>query len=102
MNETTAGTAFCSRCGAGLARDAGFDELVLPGGQVLRSVGVAYGLWALCLVGVAGVHRFYTRKYITGVIWLLTWGLLGLGSLIDLFLISGMVERVNRRFAVRL
>lgn len=101
MNPLTAGTAFCARCGAALARDVGFDEMVLPGGQVLRSVGVAYGLWALCLVGVAGLHRFYAGKYITGVIWLLTWGLLGIGTVIDLFLISGMVERANRRLAAR-
>jgi TM2 domain-containing membrane protein YozV len=61
----------------------------------MRSLGAAYGLWALCLLGVAGVHRFYCGKPITGVIWLLSWGLLGLGSLIDLFLIPGMVERRN-------
>jgi TM2 domain-containing membrane protein YozV len=63
----------------------------------MRSVGVAYGLWALCIVGVAGIHRFYLGKPITGVIWLLTWGIFGLGSLIDLFLIPGMVENQNRR-----
>ncbi|MBI5863212.1 MAG: TM2 domain-containing protein [Planctomycetes bacterium] len=63
----------------------------------MRSMGAAYGLWALCLIGVAGVHRFYSGKYITGVIWFLTWGLLGLGSLLDLLLIPGMIERANRR-----
>lgn len=64
----------------------------------MRSVGAAYGLWALCLVGVAGVHRFYMGKWITGLIWLFTWGLLGLGSLIDLILIPEMVERRNARY----
>jgi TM2 domain-containing membrane protein YozV len=66
----------------------------------MRSVGVAYGLWALCIVGVAGVHRFYVGKWITGLIWLLTWGLLGLGSLIDLILIPGMVERWNWKYGL--
>ncbi len=63
----------------------------------MRSVGAAYGLWALCIVGVAGVHRFYLGKWVTGLIWLLTWGLLGIGSLIDLILIPEMVERRNAR-----
>ena len=65
----------------------------------MRSVGVAYGLWALCIVGVAGIHRFYAGKPITGIIWLLTWGLLGIGLVIDLFLIPGMIEDANRRLA---
>ena len=65
----------------------------------MRSVGLAYGLWALCLVGVAGVHRFYAGKYITGTIWLFTWGVAGIGLFIDLFLIPGMIEQANRRLA---
>jgi TM2 domain-containing membrane protein YozV len=65
----------------------------------MRSVGLAYGLWALCLVGVAGVHRFYAGKYVTGTIWLFTWGLAGIGLFIDLFLIPGMIERKNRALA---
>jgi TM2 domain-containing membrane protein YozV len=69
--------------------------------MAMRSVGAAYGLWALCLVGVAGVHRFYAGKPVTGVVWLLTWGLLGLGLLIDLLLIPGMIERRNARFGLR-
>lgn len=64
----------------------------------MRSVGAAYGLWALCIVGVAGVHRFYLGKWVSGLIWLLTWGLLGIGSLVDLILIPGMVERRNARY----
>jgi TM2 domain-containing membrane protein YozV len=65
----------------------------------MRSVGLAYGLWALCLVGVAGIHRFYAGKYITGTSWLFTWGLLGVGLFIDLFLIPGLIERKNRALA---
>ena len=65
----------------------------------MRSVGMAYLLWALTFVAVAGVHRFYAGRYITGFIWLLTWGLFGIGTIIDLFLIPGMIERHNRRLA---
>jgi TM2 domain-containing membrane protein YozV len=62
-------------------------------------VGVAFGLWALFIVGFAGIHRFYAGRYVTGVIWLFTWGLAGIGSFVDLFLISGMVEEKNLELA---
>jgi TM2 domain-containing membrane protein YozV len=42
----------------------------------------------LCLfVGVLGVHRFWVGKIGTGILWLLTGGLLGIGALIDLIMI---------------
>ena len=61
----------------------------------MRSTGVSYLLWLLCFVGLCGVHRFYNGKWITGLIWLFTGGLLLIGQIIDLFLIPGMVERNN-------
>ena len=51
--------------------------------------------WFTCLVGICGAHRFYLRRYVSGVIWLPTLGLLGIGQFIDLFLINGMVAREN-------
>jgi len=96
---SAAGVQFCPRCGGALPaiRTGEFGEAFLPSGHVLRSVGVGYGLWALWLLGLAGIHRFYAGKYITGVIWLLTWGVFGIGQIIDLFLMSGMIENANRR-----
>lgn len=62
----------------------------------MRSTGTAYLLWFTCFIGVCGIHRFYTGRVVTGVIWLLTGGLLLIGQIIDLFLIPGMVESANR------
>ncbi len=61
----------------------------------MRSVGVSYLLWLLCFLGLCGIHRFYNGKWVTGLLWLLTGGLLMIGQIIDLFLIPGMVRHAN-------
>jgi TM2 domain-containing membrane protein YozV len=60
---------------------------------------MAYLLWLGCFFGFCGLHRFYVGKPITGLLWLFTLGLLGLGQLIDLILIPGLVDQANRRAA---
>jgi len=63
----------------------------------MRSAGTAYILWLLCFVGLCGMHRLYAGKVFTGLLWLFTFGLLGLGQFIDLFLIPNMIDRNNYR-----
>ncbi len=56
---------------------------------------VGYALWVL---GFTGSHRFYYGKPVTGTIWFFTLGLLGIGWLIDLFLIPSMDRQADFRF----
>ncbi len=56
---------------------------------------IGYILW---LFGFTGSHRFYYGKPLSGTIYFLTLGLLGIGWLIDLFLIPAMDRQANLRF----
>lgn len=56
---------------------------------------IGYILW---IFGFTGAHRFYFGKPISGTVWLLTAGLLGVGWLVDLFLIPSMDRRAGVRF----
>ncbi len=65
----------------------------LPGDTHSKTVG--YLLW---LLGFTGAHRFYYGKPVTGTLWFFTLGLLGVGWLIDLFLIPSMDRQADLRF----
>ena len=54
-----------------------------------RNVGTAYLLWLLIFFGLGGIHRFYTGRWLTGILWLVTGGLFLIGQVVDLFLIPG-------------
>ena len=56
---------------------------------------IGYLLW---IFGFTGSHRFYYGKPVTGTIWFFTLGLLGIGWLIDLFLIPSMDRQADFRF----
>ena len=56
---------------------------------------IGYILWIFRFLGA---HRFYYGKPVTGTIWLFTFGLFGIGWLVDLFLIPSMDREADLRF----
>jgi TM2 domain-containing membrane protein YozV len=50
----------------------------------------------LTFVGAFGVHRFYLGKWISGIVWLLTVGLFGLGILYDYWTLNEQIDDANR------
>lgn len=67
----------------------------MSGREETHSLVVGYILW---IFGFTGAHRFYFGKPISGTIWLLTLGLLGIGWLIDLFLMPSLERQAELRF----
>lgn len=61
-----------------------------------HSKAVGYLLW---IIGFTGAHRFYFGKPVSGTIWFFTAGLLGVGWLIDVFLIPGMDRKADLRYS---
>ena len=62
----------------------------------MKDKGNAY-LWWL-FFGLIGGHRFYLGKPFTGMLQAITFGGLGIWTLIDLFLIPYQVTRHNKRY----
>ena len=60
-----------------------------------RNKPTAYALWCFCFFSVCGIHRFYARRYVSGVLYLCTLGFFGLGQFLDLLLIPNMIDEEN-------
>jgi TM2 domain-containing membrane protein YozV len=67
------------------------DRQYTDGGPVDYSVA-----WILLtFLGVFGVHRFYLGKWMSGLLYLLTGGLIGLGVLYDYLTLNDQVHAIN-------
>jgi TM2 domain-containing membrane protein YozV len=53
----------------------------------------------LTFLGVFGIHRFYIGKWLTGLLYLLTGGLLLLGVLYDFWTLNSQISEENRSLA---
>ncbi|MCF6266811.1 MAG: TM2 domain-containing protein [Desulfuromusa sp.] len=52
----------------------------------------------LTFLGLFGFHRMYLGKWITGIIYLLTGGIFGLGYLYDFWIMNEQVSQLNSGF----
>lgn len=64
-----------------------------------HSKGVAFGLWLACLCLFCGLHRFYLGRPLSGLLYFFTFGLFGVGQIVDLVLLPGMVADANTKHA---
>ena len=53
----------------------------------------------LVFLGIFGIHRFYLGKIGTGLLYLLTFGLCGLGYIYDLWTLNDQITLINGRYS---
>ena len=78
------------------------DGVIIPGMDDEASARYTEGpvsfnlTWVLLtFLGIFGVHRFYMGKWITGLIWFFTGGLLLLGVLYDYWTLNDQISETN-------
>lgn len=67
----------------------------------MARTGDSHGLlmgYLLWIFGFTGAHRFYYGRPLSGTLWFFTLGLLGVGWLIDFFLIPLLARDAKRRY----
>ncbi|NEP61297.1 MAG: TM2 domain-containing protein [Symploca sp. SIO2G7] len=72
---------------------------LVPSQKIENRKLTSYLLWSAGLFSLCGLHRLYNGKTASGLLWLCTFGLLGIGQLVDLFLISNMAEKRQRQLS---
>lgn len=92
-SEVQDNATFCSHCGAQVGGETGAtyetsNKSVKPQVGSTRSRGLALILACIGAIGFAGIHRFYVGKIGTGILWLLTGGCCGIGTIIDVIMIA--------------
>ncbi|MEW6055463.1 MAG: TM2 domain-containing protein [Bdellovibrionota bacterium] len=63
--------------------------------KTTHNIPVGYLFWVF---GFTGSHRFYYGRPISGTLYFFTFGLLGIGWLVDLFLIPSMEREADLHF----
>ena len=62
-----------------------------------KHASIAYLLWGLGFVGICGLHRMYLGQYQLGAAMLFTFGLCGVGQLVDVAVINQAVQESNSK-----
>ncbi len=65
----------------------------------MKSKLIAFLLWFF--LGWLSMHRFYVGKIGSGILYLLTGQLFGIGWIVDLFLIGSMVDNCNNKKEIK-
>ena len=82
-NELLDEAVICPKCGC--ACDNRVTKILNSENVSDKSRGIA--LILVAFLGVLGIHRFYVGKTGTGILYIFTFGLFGIGTLIDLITI---------------
>jgi hypothetical protein len=57
-----------------------------------KTSNTGYLLWLCCFLGLAGIHRFYYGRTLSGIVYLFTFGLFGFGQLYDLLIMPELAR----------
>ncbi len=55
----------------------------------------------LAFLGVFGIHRMYMGKWLSGIVYLLTLGIFGIGVIYDLWTLNDQISLLNGRKSAR-
>jgi TM2 domain-containing membrane protein YozV len=51
----------------------------------------------LTFLGIFGVHRMYLGKWISAIVYLLTWGIFGIGIIYDFWTLNDQISEINQQ-----
>ncbi|GAB6090159.1 TM2 domain-containing protein [Spirochaeta dissipatitropha] len=63
----------------------------------MKSLRTAYIFWLPSLFGLCGLHRFYLGKPLSGLLFLFTFGLYGIGTVYDAIAMTSHVQQARLR-----